>query len=357
MKLPQLTVTLSAGALLLSGCALVEQPIAANSTPEASPSQPSSALDRYASARRLAWEAAVMVQHPPHPVSTWQEARVKWRQAIRLLEDIPPGESVMAQAREKLATYRTNYAAINRRLETEEAAAEQWKKAQTLAWQAAVTVQDPPHSLRVWQRANLKWQEAIALLEAIPDTTSVYTQSQEKLATYRSNYRAINQRIATETQALKTLKQFSELAVQLNNIPNRASADSSTNQIGISYPEYVSLVQKLESSLAELAGQPGGKNHLIYPNLEQAIADFKTVTKLWQAYLEYKQDNSQWLYDDVFNQLVPLPFQDITTLVQKYGIKTYSDGTKISLRFAAWTIWYQAGQHIRKAQQEILSMS
>ncbi|WP_421657213.1 hypothetical protein [Leptothermofonsia sp. ETS-13] len=357
MKLPHLTVMLSTGALLLSGCALVEQPIAANSTPEASPSQSPSALDRYVSARRLAWEAAVMVQHPPHPVNTWQDARIKWRQAIRLLEDIPQNESVAAQAREKLATYRTNYAAISRRLETEQAAVEQWEKAHTSAWQAAVTVQDPPHSLRVWQRASLKWQEAIALLETIPDTTSVYPQSQEKLAIYRSNYHAINQRIATETQALKTLKQFSELAVQLNNIPNRASADPSTNQIGISYPEYVSLVQKLESSLAQFAGQPDGKKHPIYADLEQAIADFKTVTKLWQAYLNYKQDNSQWLYDDVFNQLVPLPFQDIATLVQKYRIKTYSDGTKVSLRFAAWTIWYQAGQHIRKAQQEILSMS
>jgi hypothetical protein len=357
MKSPHLTVALSASVLLLSGCSIVEQPTVANSTPDTASSETPSALDSYVAARRLAWDAAVIVQHPPHPVDTWQEAKVKWRQAIRLLQKIPQDAAISPQAKEKLAVYQTNYSAVDERLKAEQTAASQLDKAQTLAWQAAVTVQNPPHSLKVWQRAGSKWEEAIALLEAIPNTTSIFLKGQEKLATYRSNYSAINQRIRTEIQALQTLKQFSEVASQLNNIPSDALAHPTLDKVGINYAEYTKLVDALEASLAQFANQPGGKKHLIYTSLEEAIVDFKTVTKLWQTYLNYKQDNAQWLYDDVFNQLVPLPFQEMNDLVQKYGIKTYSNGTKVSLRFGAWAIWYQASQRIRSAQQQILSMN
>lgn len=353
MKLLHLTVILAAGALLLHGCAGI-QPISANSTLEnTSAEETPSALDNYIASRRLAWEAAVMVQNPPHSVNTWQEAKVKWRRAIRLLEKIPSDSDVFQQAKDKLTTYQTNYKAIDTRLTAEQNAENQLEAAQTAAWQAAVTVQNPPHSLKVWQRASQKWEEAIGLIEQIPDTTSAFAKSQEKLPTYRNNYREIGQRIVTERQALQVLKQFSEFAVQLNDIQSRAVSDPSSNQVGISYPDYKTLVQQLEASLNQFAAQPQGKKHSIYPELEDAIVDFKVVTELWQAYLEYKQNNAQWLYDDVFNQLVPLPSEQITALVQKYGVKTYSGGTKVSLRFAAWSIWYRASQRIREAQREV----
>jgi hypothetical protein len=360
MKLPYLFVALVAGGSLLHSCALIEQPLSARSSqtlaidqPQAG--QPLTDMEKLVEARRLAWDAAVMVQTPPHPVDVWQRARVKWRSAIRLLESISEESSTATQVQEKLISYRENYAAIDARLKAEQTGENNLKASQTLAWQAAVTVQEPPHPLKVWQRASSKWQEAIALLEEVPNTATTYRKSQEKLATYRNNLVAINQQITTETQALVTLRQFSETIARLNSIPGHAASSPTGDNIGLSYAEYTALIKNLETSLHDLTSQPQGNKHLVYAELEETIADLKQVTDLWQTYSEYKKTNSQWLYGDLFNQLMPLPFAEMNTLVQKYGIKTYSDGTKISLRFSAWEIWYHASQRVRQTQQKVLS--
>ncbi|MFH7028424.1 MAG: hypothetical protein ACHBN1_24300 [Heteroscytonema crispum UTEX LB 1556] len=61
-------------------------------------------------------EAAVIVQNPPHPQTVWQQAQVKWQQAINLLEAIPESTFASQHAKDKLSTYKTNYAAITTRL-------------------------------------------------------------------------------------------------------------------------------------------------------------------------------------------------------------------------------------------------
>ena len=363
----RLAISFSASILLLTACNASDRSFADGSSQAlthntassgtASP-QHTSALGNFIAARRLAWDAAVMVQKPPHPAETWQAARVKWRQAINLLEAIPQGTPVGTQAKEKIAVYQVNYAAISDRLTTETAAAETFKAAQTLAWQAAVTVQKPPHSLKVWQRASQRWQAAIALLESIPPTTAIAVQSQAKLVDYRSNYSAINQRLRTETQAILTLRQFSEAAVRLRSIPdNFYQANLAPQQVGISYEDYTRLVGGLQQSFNQFATQPDAKNHPVYPVLLGAIGDHQVVLKLWKAYLEFKAANTQWLYDDVFDQLVPVSLTDASILEQKYGLKTYPGGTKVSLRFSAWTIWQKTSQQLQQVQQKLLSLN
>ncbi len=355
----RLTITVSSSLLLLASChtgdrGFVERPsqaLTAHSTPRST--APTSALHTFNAARKLAWDAAVMVQQPPHSAVTWQAARVKWRQAINLLKTIPDDAPVALQAKAKLAVYQANYTAISDRLTAETAAAERLKAAQTLAWQAAVTVQEPPYSLKVWQRASRKWQDAIALLEPIPPTTSVAQQSRAKLTTYRNNYSVINQRLTTETHALSTLKQFAEIADKLGNVPdNIKQPNPALQKIGISYEDYTDLVQALQQSFAQFATQPDAKNHPVYASLSGAIEDYQTVLKLWKAYLEFKAANNQWLYDDLYNQLVPVSQTDLTRLTQKYDIQTYSDGTKVSLRFSAWEIWQKTNQHLRQVRQK-----
>ncbi|MBW4580418.1 MAG: hypothetical protein KME42_12710 [Tildeniella nuda ZEHNDER 1965/U140] len=363
----RLTIAFSTGILLLTSCNAGDRGFADNSSQAltndstqlaTASSQDASALGNFVAARRLAWEAAVMVQRPPHPVETWQTARVKWRQAMSRLDAIPQGTSVSAQAKEKMAVYQLNYAAINDRLTTETTAVEQFKAAQTLAWQAAVTVQKPPHSLKIWQRASSKWQAAIASLEAIPPTTAIASQSQAKLINYRSNYSAINQRLQTENQALLTLKQFSETAARLRSVPdNLYQANLPPQQIGVAYEDYTRLVQGLQQSFRQLATQPDARNHPTYPVLLAAIEDHQVVIKLWKAYREFKAANTQWLYDDVFDQLVPVSLTDAAMLEQKYGLKTYSGGTKVSLRYSAWAIWQKNSQQLQQAQQKLLSLN
>jgi hypothetical protein len=309
----------------------------------------------FEAARQLAWQAAVMVQHPPHPAETWQAAKVKWRQAIRLLEDIPGDAAIASEVNKKRQIYSRNYAAINQRLAAEQTAAANLELAQTLAWQAAVTSQNPPHPLSVWQRASQRWQAAIALLESIPATTSVFTQSQQKLLTYRNNQGAIQQRIVVEIRAQQLLQQFSQTAAQLTELSATAPVGITVEQIGISYQTYAGLVQNLRTSLAQFANLPGARVHPIYRELRAAIADYDNALTLWHSYLDFQQANAAWLFGDSFHQLFPLASPETLALAQQYQLETVPSQAmtpKISLKLSVWQIWQQADKHVKQAQQQ-----
>ncbi|MBW4696026.1 MAG: hypothetical protein KME27_30285 [Lyngbya sp. HA4199-MV5] len=365
MHFLRLTTVLATGMMLLTACHVgnrgVADELSQASTKAPAPSDTTSpqatpALGTFIKARKLAWDAAVMVQRPPHKVETWQAARVKWRQAINLLETIPEGTALATQAKEKMAVYQANYAAISDRLTTETKAIERFKSAQTLAWQAAVTVQKPPHTLKMWQRASEKWEAAIAVLQSIPPTTAIATQSQAKLPVYRSNLNAISQRLITERQAILTLNQFSAIASQLKSIPDNVyQANLTPQRVGIRYEDYTRLVEALQQAFNQFASQPDVKRHPLYPVLTAAIADHRLVLKLWKDYLAFKAANNQWLYDDVFDQFVPVSLSDATMLRQKYGLTTDANGEKVSLRLSAWTIWQKDSQQLQQVQQRMLS--
>ncbi|BAZ70291.1 MAG: hypothetical protein KME28_16540 [Pelatocladus maniniholoensis HA4357-MV3] len=152
-------------------------------------------LTNLKSAEKLGMEAAVMVQNPPHPIEVWQQAKAKWQKALQLLETIPEGTSISVQAKKQLVKYRFNYDAINKRLMTEQKAMTNLQLSQKLAMEAAIIVQNPPHPPKVWQQAKAKWQQAIDLLEGIPDSVSISNQAKEKLYTYKTNYTAISTRL------------------------------------------------------------------------------------------------------------------------------------------------------------------
>lgn len=75
------------------------------------------ALENLKAAEYLAMEAAVLVQNPPHPPQTWQQAQQKWQQAITLLEAIPPLNPWAIKSKNKLVNYRSNLGVINKRVE------------------------------------------------------------------------------------------------------------------------------------------------------------------------------------------------------------------------------------------------
>jgi tetratricopeptide (TPR) repeat protein len=171
---------------------------------EASPTltpapQPDPTATNLAAAQKLAMEAAVMIQNPPHPLETWQQVQGKWEESIKLLEAIPDTSPVAAQAKDKLAIYRTNYQAISNRIVTEQKAATNLEAAQKLAWEAAVMAKEPPHPKELWQNTQSKLQQAINLLNAIPQGTFVEAQAKEKLVAYQNNYTVISNRIKTES--------------------------------------------------------------------------------------------------------------------------------------------------------------
>lgn len=361
MKRSRLAIALSIGSCWLTGCSL-HQPI---STFNSAPEQPAAAhsmspSQAFSIARKKAWEAALLVQNPPHKVDTWQEARVKWRQAIRLIEEIPENTPVFNQAKQRLAVYKTNYQAINQRLTDEQTAIDNFAQAQTLAWQAAVTVQNPPHPVKVWQRASQKWEEAISLLRSVPPQTSVTAKAQERLALYRSNQAAIQQRIETEEKVASILKEFSEAATRLNNLQISVVKEQNPEPLGIRYEDYRALVHSLRTTLDQLENQLGGKKHPAYADLETTLTDYEFALHIWQSYLSLKQANEWWLFDsDFYNQLVPLSQIDSDTLLQKYNVKISQRAgeAKVPLKFTLWEIWEQARQRVYKTQQKVASLN
>ncbi|MEH2327394.1 MAG: hypothetical protein V7K32_28320 [Nostoc sp.] len=70
------------------------------------------ALANLESAQKLATEANLFAQNPPHSLLIRQQAKDKWKQAINLLEVIPESTSISIQAKQTLPIYKTNYAAI-----------------------------------------------------------------------------------------------------------------------------------------------------------------------------------------------------------------------------------------------------
>ncbi|MEH2068484.1 MAG: hypothetical protein V7K47_10035 [Nostoc sp.] len=153
--------------------------------------QEQKAIANFKSAQKLAMEAASLVQKPPHSLQVWQQAETKWYQAIYLLDNIPAQTSVYQRAKNKLTDYRINYNAISQRVLTEKKAVTNLQSAQKLAIEATLFIQNSPHSLIIRQQAKDKWKQAINLLEAIPENSSVSIQAKETLPIYKTNYAAI----------------------------------------------------------------------------------------------------------------------------------------------------------------------
>ncbi|WP_375471507.1 hypothetical protein [uncultured Nostoc sp.] len=150
--------------------------------------QERSADAKFKSAQKLGMEAASLVQKPPHPLKVWQQAQNKWYQAINLLDTIPHETSVYDRAKKKLAYYQINYKFITQRVLIEKKALENLESAQKLAAEANLFVQNSPHSQLSRQQAKDKCQQAINLLEAISESTSVSVQAKEMLTIYKINY-------------------------------------------------------------------------------------------------------------------------------------------------------------------------
>jgi len=137
------------------------------------------------------------------------------KETIANLEKIPnfPGFGYQ-QARADLLKLRPSLVPVQQNLQ----AAESLATAQKLALEAAVVVQKPPHPIEVWQQSQSKWQQAIALLEAIDSRTPVYNLAQNKLSNYRANRAVISQRVAIAQKAANFSNQGS-LKVQNGDVP------------------------------------------------------------------------------------------------------------------------------------------
>ncbi|MEW6493396.1 MAG: hypothetical protein AB1589_12965 [Cyanobacteriota bacterium] len=146
-------------------------------------------------AQKLGWEATKMIQNPPHPLVVWQQAQAKSQEAIQLLEGISNSTSVFLQAQEKLVAYRTNYMAINQRLDIEKKAAANLNAAENLVKQAVEITNNPPYKIEVLKKAQANFEQANNFLKSIPSGTTVSTKAASLKQKYSRDYSEISERI------------------------------------------------------------------------------------------------------------------------------------------------------------------
>ncbi|MEG4840434.1 TerD family protein [Microcoleus sp. B9-D4] len=204
------------------------------------------------------------------------ERRLK--ETIANLEKIPnfPGFGYQ-QARADLLQLRPSLVPVAQNLQ----AAESLEKAQQLAMEAAVVVQKPPHPMEVWHQSQSKWQQAIALLEAIDSRTPVYNLAQNKLSHYRANHAVISQRVAIAQKAANFSNQGS-LKVQNGDV---AGAIANFTQALALNPN----IPQAYLGLGIATGQQGNKQQAIY-NYDRALKFNPNLAEAYfgrgQAYYE-----------------------------------------------------------------------
>ncbi|MGB3509995.1 MAG: tetratricopeptide repeat protein [Microcoleaceae cyanobacterium] len=135
-------------------------------------------------------------------------ARTQLPEAIAILEETIqlPGVPFQPISRE-IVKLNFQLTAVERKLYLEEYGLTYLKVAKQSAMAAALLVQNPPHPVNTWYQAQQKWQQAINLLEKIPQESASYLEAQAKLKVYRENHQVITKRFELAKQAIEVNNQ------------------------------------------------------------------------------------------------------------------------------------------------------
>lgn len=176
---------------------------------------------------------------------TLQNSQAKLKEAISRLDTIPNLiGSAYQQAQVDAANLKNRLPKIEQRVQIEESAIASLAATQQPAMEAALLVQNPPHPLVVWQKAQGKWQEAINLLESIPEGTFVSTQAKTKLVTYRANYDVISKRLSTEEKINSNWETANKLGSDALQISQQSTQPLATwKQAQVDLQEAIKLLE------------------------------------------------------------------------------------------------------------------
>jgi exonuclease VII small subunit len=140
-----------------------------------------------------------------------QTAIGQWENAIGQLAQIPPETLAGRLAQQKLEAAQSEIVAIVGQSSTSESQGEIGAAAQ-FATRAAQASQNPPHSVKEWQRVESLWQQAIDRLSTVSREDSAgYQQAQQKLAEYRDNLEQIRIRRQQEDDSVEALERAQTL--------------------------------------------------------------------------------------------------------------------------------------------------
>ncbi len=179
------------------------------------------------------------------------EAKQQIERSVQLLEPIPSWSSYYAQAQAILPEYENQVQALD-----------QVSEAQTLAYQAAVKSQNPPHPVSTWQDIAGDWLQAANTLKAMAEDSPVRELADRKLIEYRANRAAILVRIEAETQAEDTLREAQQAA----------SLGSKRSETASSLAEWEEALASWELAVNRLSQIPQGTN--AYREAQEVLSDY-----------------------------------------------------------------------------------
>lgn len=165
------------------------------------------------------------------------EAREQILAAMELLQGIPPWSGDYQNAQRLLQKNRNLAEGLDEMVE-----------AMDKGLNAVAQGKNPPHPAEVWQNVAAVWSEAIALLEAVPADSPVYSLALDKLPQYRANLTAIQGRIKAEQTSAKQLQET--LAV--------AKVAQARSGAALSYESWETIYANWENVIAQLEALPEG---------------------------------------------------------------------------------------------------
>ncbi|MBI4781946.1 MAG: hypothetical protein HY785_11605 [Oscillatoriophycideae cyanobacterium NC_groundwater_1537_Pr4_S-0.65um_50_18] len=160
--------------------------------------------------------AAQKSQNPPHPLPKWRQIQWDWREAIALLEKVPPDSPVLSLAQKKLAEYKVNLDTTDRRVLVEQGAQDKVTTARKTAEVAEnrANLATTPES---WQQVYLTWEAAINLLQQVPQGTMAHAEAAQFISLYQSKMAEADNRRNQEQASTGSYQEAVKLAEQARN--------------------------------------------------------------------------------------------------------------------------------------------
>lgn len=210
-----------------------------------------------------------------------QSAQEQLKQAIALLEPIPPWSIHRGEAQTFLADYQQQSQNLNSAVD-----------AAKLATSAAQKTKNPPYSVENWEEAQTLWESAIAQLGEIPKDSPVYPFAQRKFKEYQKNLSSADRRLTTEEKAEKRLlaaKSTAQIAEALEVV---AQSAESWDKVQVNWQNTIDTLSEIPA---------GTTSHqqakMLVPKYE---------TKLSQA---RERKNVEGIAEDAYTQAVTLAAQ------------------------------------------------
>jgi tetratricopeptide (TPR) repeat protein len=173
----------------------------------------------------------------------WQLAQSAWQAAMNTLKQIPKETTSYAKAQALLASYQPKFRAAGDRVNWEQSANQSYSQAEALAKAATALYQQ-----NRWGQAAATWRDALNAAKRIPTSSSRYSDSQSRIATYTRSLK----------QAEVMQKADADLARICSGAPRICTYILTATKINVRFtPAYERALQE-----SAIVGQSGDLNTL-----------------------------------------------------------------------------------------------